>query len=62
MLVSRKNFSNDWTVVRPRREHKVKSAGVKILGENQGMSVKLYVKYIPKNQRKTFAPKRPVPI
>ena len=52
MLVSRKNFSDDWTVVRePKREHKMKSAGVRILGENQeGMSVKLYVKYIPKTR------------
>lgn len=50
MLVSRKNFGDDWTVVRgPKREHKVKSAGVRILGENQeGMSVKLYVKYLPR--------------
>ena len=49
MFVSRKNFGDDWTVVRgPRREHKVKSAGDRILGKNQGMSVKLYVKYIPR--------------
>ena len=34
MVVSRKSFSDDWNVVRePRREHKVKSAGVKILGD-----------------------------
>ena len=47
MLLSRNNFSDDGTVVRgPRREHRVKSAGVRILGKNQGMSVKLYVKYI----------------
>lgn len=59
MLVSRKNFSDDGTVVRgPRREHKVKSAGVKILGENQGMSVKLYVKYIPQTRGR----RSPVPI
>ena len=59
VLVSRKNFSDDWTVVRgPKREHKVKSAGVRILGENQeGMSVKLYVKYIP-NIRGRHSPKK----
>ena len=57
MLVSRKNFSDEWTVVRgPKREHKVKSAGVRILGENQ--SVKLYVKYLPRPEEDAH----PVPI
>ena len=57
MLVSRKSFSDDSTVVRgPRREHKVKTAGVRILGRAKER-VKLYVKYIPKT-RERRSPKK----
>lgn len=57
MLVSRKSFSDGWTVVRgPKREHKVKTAGVGILERTRGMS-EIICEVYTQDQRKTLTQK-----